>query len=53
MALNATINQAAYLELPPLDAAYFYAITSKQKFEASVDGNHLKVLSKNEIDVGI
>jgi hypothetical protein len=27
-------------------------VVSKQKFEASVDGNKLKVLSKNETDVG-
>jgi len=27
-------------------------VVSKQKFEALVDGNQLKVLSKNESDVG-
>jgi hypothetical protein len=53
MAINATINEAAYLELPSIDPAYSYAVTSKQgTFEASVDGNRLKVLSKNEADVG-
>ena len=54
MTLNATISQEAYLQLPPLNASYSYAVTSKQKFEASVDGNYLlKVLSINETDVGI
>jgi hypothetical protein len=50
--LNATIKQAAYLQLPKLKASYSYAVTSKQTFEASVDGNILKVLSTNEADVG-
>ncbi len=49
--LNAKIKEAAYLKLP-LDASYSYAVTSIQKFEVSVDGNILKVLSTNESDVG-
>ncbi len=52
MALNATINEAVYLKLPPLDASYSYVVTSKQNFEVSVDGNILKVLTTNETDVG-
>jgi hypothetical protein len=52
MALNASINQEAFLDLPKLDVSYIYFVVSKQKFEASVDGNQLKVLSNNEKDVG-
>ncbi len=52
MALNATINQEAFLDLPKLEASYIYVVISKQKFEASVDVNQLKVLSKIETDVG-
>ncbi len=52
MALNATINEAFYLQLPALDASYSYVVTSKQNFEVSVEGNQLKVLSTNETDVG-
>ena len=52
MALNATINQEAFLELAKLDASYTYVVTSNQLFEASVDRNILKVLSTNETDVG-
>ena len=47
MALNATINQEAFLDLPKLDVSYIYFVVSKQKFEASVDGNQLKVLLNN------
>ncbi len=52
MALNATINQEAFLDLPKLDVSCIYFVVSKQKFEASVDGNQLKVLSKIETDIG-
>ncbi len=50
MVLNATISQEAFLVLPYLDAQYTYFVVSKQNFEASVDGNLLKVLSKNETE---
>ena len=33
MALNATINKEAFLDLPELEASYIYFVTSKQKFE--------------------
>jgi hypothetical protein len=52
MALTATINQEAFLDLPKLEASYVYVVVSKQKFEASVDGNQFKVFSKIETDVG-
>ena len=52
LALNATINEEAFLELPKLDVSYIYIVVIKQKFEASVEVNQLKVLSKNETDVG-
>ncbi len=52
MILYATINEAAFLDLPKLDASYTYVITSRQRFEVSVNGNLLNVLSKNEADVG-
>jgi hypothetical protein len=52
MTLYATINEEAFLDLPKLDASYTYVITSRQRFEVSVNGNLLKVLSKNEADVG-
>jgi len=45
MALIAAINQEAFLDLPKLDSQYIYVVGSRQKFEASVDGNRLKVLS--------
>ena len=34
MALNATINQEAFLDLPKLDVYCIYFVVSKQKFEA-------------------
>ena len=34
MALNATINQEAFLDLPKLDVSCIYFVVSKQKFEA-------------------
>ncbi len=34
MALNATINQEAFLNLPKLDAQYTYDVVSKQNFAA-------------------
>ncbi len=52
MALNATINEEAFLDLPKLEASYIYFVVSSKKFEVSVYENKLKVLSKNEIDVG-
>ena len=52
MILNATVNQEAFLNLPNFDAQYTYVVVSKQKFEASVDGNKLKVFSIHEADVG-
>ncbi len=52
LVLNATINQEAFLDLPKLDFSYIYFVVSKQKFEALVDGNWLKVLSTNETEVG-
>ena len=52
MAMNATIGQEAFLDLPKFDAQYTYIVVSKPKFEASVDGNQLKVLSNNEKDEG-
>ena len=52
MALNATISQEAFLDLPKFDAQYTYIVLSKPKFEASFDGNQLKVLSNNEKDEG-
>ncbi len=52
MTLYATINEAAFLDLPKLDASYTYVVTIGQRFEVSVDGNLLKVLSTNESDVG-
>ncbi len=52
MALNATISQEAFLDLPTLDVSYIYFVVSKHNFEASVDGNKLKVLSNNDKDVG-
>jgi hypothetical protein len=52
MALNATISQEAFLVLPNLDAQYTYVVVSKIKFEAIVVSTQLKVLSKNETDVG-
>ena len=52
MVLKATINQEAFLDLPKLDVSYIYFVVSKQKFEVTVDGNQLKVLSNSETDVG-
>ncbi len=51
--LNATISQEAFLVLPKLDIQYTYLVVSKQNFEAKVVANQLKVLSKNETNVGI
>jgi hypothetical protein len=53
LALNATISQEAFLVLPTLDVQFTYVVVSKQNFEAKVVENQLKVLSKNETDVGI
>ena len=52
LVLNATINQEAFLDLPKIEVSYIYFIVSKQKFEAKVDENRLKVLSNNNTDVG-
>jgi len=38
--------------LPKFEGSYVYTIVGKPKFEASVNGNQLKVLSKNETDEG-
>jgi hypothetical protein len=52
MALNATINETVFLDLPKIDASYTFVVTSRQRFEVSVDGSLLKVLSTNESDIG-